>query len=70
MWHKVIAGIEVWIGLSFLVMLFGYIPAIGPAVAGVISSIIGIVASIPFYGFIIAVLGTVLFVDGVLKFFH
>ena len=68
--QKIIAFIELWIGLGFFVILLGYVPVIGSVVAGVLNSIMGIVAQIPFYGIILALLGTVLFVDGKIKLFR
>ena len=60
MMQKVIAFIELWIGLGFFIILLGHIPVVGNTIAGVLSSIMGIVAQIPFYGIILALLGTVL----------
>ncbi len=68
--QKIIAFIEVWIGLGFFIILLGYIPVVGSAIAGVLGSVISIVAQIPFYGIILALLGTVLFFDGIIKLFH
>ena len=68
--QKIIAFIEVWIGLGFFIVLLGYIPVVGSAIGGVLGSIISLVAQIPFYSIIIALLGTILFVDGIMKLFH
>ncbi|KKR78396.1 MAG: hypothetical protein UU24_C0039G0009 [Candidatus Nomurabacteria bacterium GW2011_GWA2_40_9] len=68
--QKIIASIEVWIGLGFFIVLLGYVPVVGSAVGGILGSIISIAAQIPFYSIIIAVLGTILFFDGIIKLFH
>lgn len=70
MMQKIIAFIEFWIGLSFFIILLGYTPVVGGSISGVLSSIISIIAQIPFYHIIIALLGTVLFFDGAIKMFR
>ena len=68
--QKIIAFIELWIGLGFFIVLLGYVPVVGSVIGGILGSIISIVAQIPFYSIIIAVLGTILFFDGIIKLFH
>ena len=70
MMQKIIAFIELWIGFSFFIILLGYIPVVGGSISGVLGSIISIIAQIPFYQVIIALLGTVLFFDGAIKLFR
>jgi len=70
MMQKIIAFIELWIGFSFFIILLGYIPVVGGSISGVLGSIISIIAQIPLYPVIIALLGTVLFFDGAIKLFR
>jgi len=70
MMQKIIAFIELWIGFSFFIILLGYIPVVGGSISGVLGSIISIIAQIPLYPVIIALLGTVLFFDGAIKMFR
>ncbi len=67
MWSKFIAIVEIWIGLSFVITLIFYIPVVGNIIGGVLSSIMGFVAMIPFYGIIMMLLGTAIFVDGIIR---
>ncbi len=67
---KFVAIIELWVGLGFLAALLGFIPVVGSVVAGVISSIVVAISQIPFYGIIMAVLGSILFIDGLMKLLH
>lgn len=65
--QKIIAFIELWIGFGFFVIFLGFIPVIGNALGGALSSILAIVNQIPYYPVIIALLGTILFFDGLIK---
>ena len=67
MWHKIIAVIEIWVGLSFVIGLISYIPVIGAAIGNFLGAIVGFIAQIPFYGFIMMLFGTAIFADGIIK---
>lgn len=64
---KFIAIVEIWVGLSFVISLIYYMHVIGNIIGGVLSSIMGFVAMMPFYGIIIMLLGTSIFVDGIIR---
>jgi len=70
MMQKIIAFIELWIGFGSFAILLGYIPVVGSGISGILGSIISIIAQIPFYPIIIALLGTILFFDGTIKLFR
>ncbi len=67
MWSKFIAVLEIWIGLSFVISLVTYIPVIGSAIGNLLGSIVGFIAQIPFYGIIMMLFGTAIFVDGIMR---
>ena len=60
---------ELWIGLSFLIILLAYIPVVGSSISGMLNTIVSMMAQIPFYSIIIAIFGTVLFFDGLIRLF-
>lgn len=64
---KFMAFIELWIGLGFFVALLNLIPVIGEGVAKVFGSIMGVIGLIPLYSVLVAVLGSILFFDGLRK---
>jgi len=70
MWSRFIAIIELWIGLSFVISLISYAPVAGEAIGGVLAAIVGFVSMIPFYGIIMMLLGTALFIDGIIRVRH
>lgn len=67
MWRKFIAIIEIWIGLGFVISLISYIPVIGAAIGNILGTIVGFIAQIPFYGFIMMLFGTAIFADGIMR---
>lgn len=67
MWSKFIAIIEIWIGLSFVIGLISYIPIIGNIIGNFLGAIVGFIAQIPFYGIIMMLFGTAIFVDGIIR---
>lgn len=70
MWSKFIAIIEIWIGLSFVINIISYIPVAGEAISGVLAAIVGFIAQIPFYGIIMMLMGTAIFIDGAIRMRH
>ncbi len=67
--QKIIAFIELWIGLGFFIVFLGFIPVIGNVLGGILNGILSIINQIPYYPIIIALLGTILFFDGLIKLF-
>ena len=67
--QKLISFIELWIGLGFFIILVGYIPVAGAGISRVLGSLMLIAAQIPYYSIIIALFGTALFIDGIVKLF-
>lgn len=66
MMQKFIALIELWIGLGFFIALLAFIPVINIA-SDVLSGVIGAISKIPFYSGIMAIFGSILFFDGLMK---
>jgi len=66
---KFMAFIELWIGLGFFIALLNFIPVVGSMIAGVLGSIVGIISQIPYYSVLVAVLGSILFFDGLRRLF-
>ena len=67
--EKFMAAIELWIGLGLFIALLNFIPVIGVVIAGVLGSIVGIISQIPYYSILMAVLGSILFFDGLRSLF-
>ena len=65
-YHKFIAFIEFWIGLAFLIILLNYIPVLN-IIGGFVGKLLGFLNIIPYYQVVVAILGTVLFLDGLFK---
>ena len=65
-YHKFIVFIEFWIGLAFLIILLNYIPVLN-IIGGFVGKLLGFLNIIPYYQVVVAILGTVLFLDGLFK---
>ena len=66
--NKIIACIEILVGFTYVVSLISYIPIVGSAIGRALSTIIGFAGYIPFYTLILAILGAILFIDGIIRF--
>ena len=70
MWHRFVAIIEIWIGISFFTNLVSYTPVVGVTIGGVLNAITGFISQMPFYGVIMMLLGTALLIDGIIRVRH
>ena len=68
--EKIIAFIEVLVGLTFFIGLLSFIPIIGSVIGGILGKLLGLLNQIPYYSIILSLFGTVLFFDGLIKLIH